>query len=220
VAQAFSLTSTLPPGREGSFWRRLNDIERAAFVEVGKQRGYKPGVTVIRAADTARWAVILLSGRVRITNGSQLVETRLAGEIVGEQRIIDKQPLGFTVRAETTVKALVVDGADLERLVGHLPRVLWVLCAVLSERLRGSHERLVSGAFTRVVRHLVRSAPDDDQAFTVPIGSQAALGVELDVSRDSVIRALRRLRAEEIVLTSRRLVTVRDPRRLRAYLTP
>jgi DNA-binding GntR family transcriptional regulator len=43
------------------------------------------------------------------------------------------------------------------------------------------------------------------------------LGEELGVSRDSVVRALRRLRKENIVTTHRRLVSVREPRRLHAY---
>jgi CRP-like cAMP-binding protein len=208
-----------PAGRDGSFWRRLNDVERAAFAEVGKQRDYKPGRAIIQAAGTGRWVAILLTGRVRIVNGSQLVEKRSAGDFVGEQRMFDRRPQIFGVRAETAVKALVVDGADLDRLIGRLPRVLWVLCAVLSDRLRACQERLATDAFTRVVRYLVSSDPGNDQVFSVAIGSQAALGERLDVSRDSVIRALRRLRSEGIVLTSRRLVLVRDPRRLRVRLT-
>jgi CRP/FNR family transcriptional regulator, cyclic AMP receptor protein len=223
VARTPAMSAALSASRDGSFWRLLTDRERAALVEVGRQRSYRKGATVIRAADPARWAVVLLSGRVRLTaagNGAHVVAMRQTGDIVGEQRVVDGQPQQATVRAETTVQALVLDGADLDRLIGQLPHVLWVLCAVLSERLRECYARIAtqsSDAFTRIVRFLAEAATGD-RPFTVHIGSQEALGEELSVSRDSVVRALRRLRADDVVTTHRGLVTVRDPRRLRAYL--
>lgn len=225
MARTPSMTSALSASRDGSFWRLLTERERAALVEVGRQRSYRKGATVIRGADQARWAVVLLSGRVRLTaagNGAHVVAVRQTGDIVGEQRVVDGRPQQATVRAETAVKALVVDGADLDRVVGQLPHVLWVLCAVLSERLRDCYTRLAAqsaDAFTRTVRFLTDAATESgDRPFTVHIGSQEALGEELDLSRDSVVRALRRLRADDVVTTHRGLVTVRDARRLRAYL--
>jgi CRP-like cAMP-binding protein len=220
------MTAVLSASRDGSFWHRLTERERAALVEVGRQRSYRKGAVVIRAADPARWAAVLLSGRVRLTDddGAHVVAVRQTGDIVGEQRVVDGQPQQTTVRAETTVKALVVDGADFDRLIGQLPRVLWVLCAVLSERLRECYARLAThsaDAFTKIVRFLTSAATETgDRPFTVHIGSQEALGEELAVSRDSVVRALRRLRADNVVTTHRGLVTVRDAKRLRAYLDP
>jgi CRP-like cAMP-binding protein len=215
-------TIVVPPEcRNGRLWRRLNDTEQAAFLDVGKLHTYRQGATLIHATDTARWVAILLSGRVRIVNGdgAQVVGTRSAGDIVGEQRFLENQPRRVTARTETAVRALVVDGADLDRLLDRQPGVLRALCALLSERLRECDERLAAqsgSAFSKIVRFLARSAEGED-AYSVHIGSQKALGEELGVSRDSVIRALRRLRKENIVTTHRRLVSVREPRRLRAY---
>jgi CRP/FNR family transcriptional regulator, cyclic AMP receptor protein len=219
-------STSAPAGRPGTFWHRLTERERAVITEMGKRRSYRKGETVIRANDATRWAAVLLSGRVRVTddNGARVVATRHSGDIVGAQRVVDGHPQQATVRAETTVKALVVDGADLERLVGQRPHVLWVLCATLSERLRDCYTRLAgqsSDAFTRIVRYLTQAAPGGaDRPFTVHIGSQAELGKKLDVSRDSVIRAFSRLRSDNVVTTHRGLVSVRDPRKLRAHLEP
>lgn len=215
-------TIVVPPEcRNGRLWRLLNDTEQAAFLDVGKLHTYRQGATLIHATDTARWVAILLSGRVRIVNGdgAQVVGTRSAGDIVGEQRFLEHQPRRVTARTETAVRALVVDGADLDRLLDRQPGVLRALCALLSERLRECDERLAAqsgSAFSKIVRFLARSAEGED-SYSVHIGSQKALGEELGVSRDSVIRALRRLRKENIVTTHRRLVSVREPRRLRAY---
>jgi CRP-like cAMP-binding protein len=226
VARSRSLTAVPADGRDGSFWVRLSERERAALVEVGRQRSYRKGATVIRAADPARWAAVLLSGRVRLTDGDggHVLAVHQAGDIVGEQRVIDGLPQQTTVRAETAVRALLLDGADLDRLVARLPHVLWVLCAVLSERVRECYTRLATqsaDSFTKIVRFLATAAAETgDRPFTVHIGSQEALGDELDVSRDSVVRALRRLRADHAVTTHRGLVTVRDAAKLRTYLDP
>jgi CRP-like cAMP-binding protein len=213
------MTVVPPDCWNGRFWRRLDETEQAALLEVGKPRGYQRGATMIHATDTARWAAVLLSGRVRVLNGEHLAGARSAGDIIGEQRILEKQPRHVTVRAETPVRALVIDGADLDRVLDRQPGVLRALCAVLSERLRECDERLagLSGdAFTKLVRFLALSA-DGDGPFSVHIGSQERLGEALGVSRDSVIRALRQLRKDNVVTTRRGLVTVRDTRALRGY---
>lgn len=214
--------TVVPPGcRNGPFWRRLDEPEQSALLEVGKPRDYRIGATLVHAADTARWAAVLLSGRVRVLDDDHLVGTRTAGDIIGEQRILEKHPRRVSVRAETPVRALVIDGADLDRVLDRRPGVLRALCAVLSERLRDCDERLAAlsgNAFTKIIRFLVQAA-DGDRPFSVHIGSQEGLGEGLGVSRDSVIRAFRRLREDNVVTTQRGLVTVRDPRKLRAYTT-
>jgi CRP-like cAMP-binding protein len=173
----------------------------------------------MRAADTTRWVAVLLSGRVQVLNGDLVAGTRSAGDIVGEQRMFDKTAQRVQVRANTPVRALVIDGTDLDRLFDRQPGILRALCAVLSERLRDCDERLtaLSGdAFSKIVRFLTKVTAGDSPSF-IHIGSQEGLGKELGLSRDSVIRALRRLRDDNVITTHRGLVTVRDPRRLRSY---
>lgn len=216
------MAAVLSTSRDGSFWRRLDTEERAAFEKVGKRRPYRKGTTLIRAGDKTRWAAVLLTGRVRIVtaDGTQVIATRSDGDIVGEQRVLDGQPRAATVVAETQVLALIVDGATLDGLFNRLPGILRVLCVVLSERLRECEERLTAqtgDAFVKIVRHLLRLL--EERGPAVHIGSQEVLGRRLGVSRDSVIRAMRRLRDAGIVTTERGLVTVRAPRRLRRLVT-
>lgn len=212
-----SMTVVPPECRNGRFWRRLDEPEYTALLEVGKPRTYQRGATLIGSATTTRWVAVLLSGRVRVVDG--LTTVHHAGDIVGEQRILDKHPRRITVRAETPVRALVIDAADLDRVLGRHPGILRALCAVLSERLHECDERLAAlsgNAFSKIVRFLTQFA-EEDRPYRVPIGSQKKLGDDLGISRDSVIRALGQLREDGIVTTDRGLVTVRDPGRLRAY---
>lgn len=208
-----------PEHRASSFWRSLNHAERVAFVEAGTTRRYARGATLIRVDETDLWAVVLYSGRVRVVgaDGVRVIATRWDGDIVGEQALLDGRPRSATVSAETRVRALVLGAAELDRVLTRFPRVPRVLCAVLSERLRES-DRWLGGqgrdAFTRIVDFLLRYVAE--RGPVVHIGSQAALGETLGVSRDSVLRALRRLRGDGVVSTQRGLVTVRDLGRLRA----
>lgn len=216
------MATALSAGREGSFWRRLDTEERAALLKVGKRRPYPKNTMLIRAGGRTRWAAILLTGRVRVTtaNDTQMIATRADGDIIGEQWVLHGRPRCATVVAETQVWALIIDGPVLDSLFARLPGILRVLCVVLSERLREYDERLTAqtgDAFIKVVRHLLRSV--DDHGPAVHIGSQEALGKKLGVSRDSVVRALRRLRDAKILTTERGIVTVRALEKLRAHTT-
>jgi CRP-like cAMP-binding protein len=120
------------------------------------------------------------------------------------------------VLAETPVRALVIGGQEFDRVLDQHPRILRVLCAVVSERLREA-DRNLSGqddAFTKVAEILARYVDDfgstGERDIQVGIGSQAVLGESLGLSRESVVRALKRLRELDIVATVRGIVTVRD----------
>jgi CRP/FNR family transcriptional regulator, cyclic AMP receptor protein len=221
VARTPSMAMVLSASRKGSFWRRLDPEERAAFLKVGTRRPYRKGATLIRAGDETQWAAVLLTGRVQVisADGMRVIATRADGDIVGEHRILDGQPHAATVVAETRVWALIVDGPVLDGLFTRLPGILRVLCTVLSDQLREYEERLTAqtgSAFDKIVRHLVLST--DARGPVVHIGSQEALGKKTGVSRDSVIRVLRRLREAEIIYTERGIVIVRALEELRTYL--
>jgi CRP/FNR family transcriptional regulator, cyclic AMP receptor protein len=212
------MTALRPEHRASSFWRRLNHEERVAFVDLGMARRFARGATLIRIGETEPWAAVLYTGRVRVlaANGVR-VATRWDGDIVGEQAFLDGRTRSATVNAETMVRALVLGAVELDRLLTRFPRVLRVLCTVLSERLREADQRLDGqgrDAFARIVDYLVRHA--DESRPVVHIGSQEELGRTLGVSRDSVLRALRRLRRNGVVLTQRGRLAVRDFEKLRA----
>ena len=207
----------------GSFWHRLAEAERAALVRAAQHKRYDRGTTLIRGADRGRWAAILHSGQVRVVSvdGTRTISTRSAGDIVGEQALIDQGTRSATVVANTVVQALVLGSEEFERVLHRYPRVLRVLCAVVSDRLREA-DGVLSGqaddASTKVVLHLLRHAgAAGGPRIPVPITSQAALGELLGVSRESVVRALRKLRAESVVTTQHGVVTIRDLDALRSW---
>ncbi|MET9227278.1 Crp/Fnr family transcriptional regulator [Lentzea sp. NPDC003310] len=219
------LASVTREHRKGSFWRRLTETERTAFATNARFRCFARGAELISADDRTRWAAIIYSGRVRILGeGGRAVATRWAGDIVGEQAVIDAGARPGAVVADTKVRAILLGKHELDGLFARYPHVVLTLCAVVSERLREADELLESqanDAFTRVVDSLVRLAEefrgDEHGRLRIPIGSQSALAEQLRLSRESVVRALRTLRAQRLISTDRRgVVVVHDLAALRA----
>jgi CRP-like cAMP-binding protein len=211
--------------RRGSFWHRLTEVERTAFATNAQFRCFARGTELISADDWSRWAAIIYSGRVRIVgDGGKVIATRWAGDIVGEQAVIDAAARSGAVVADTKVKAIVLSKPDLDALFARFPHVVLTLCAVVSERLREADHMLESqanDAFTRVVDLLVRLADefraDERGRLRIPIGSQSALAEQLRLSRESVVRAFRTLRTRRLISTDRRgVVVVHDLAALRA----
>ncbi|MDT7785784.1 MAG: family transcriptional regulator, cyclic receptor protein [Pseudonocardiales bacterium] len=211
--------------RVGSFWRRLDDTERTALVSVSALRRFDTGATLIRAGERENWVAILHRGRVRTVaaDGRTPIALRFAGDIVGEQAVLDQETRPATVRAETPVQALIVEGAVFNRYLSQRTRVLRVLCAVVSERLRESDRTIVSqndDSFTKVAEMLLRHVDEFEWTnggrIRFDIGSQAALGESLGLSRESVVRALKLLRKDGVIATHRGMITVNDVAELRA----
>jgi CRP-like cAMP-binding protein len=207
-----------------SFWRRLNAAERDAFTAMAKVRRFHKGDTLIGSAQAVRWAGILQRGQVRVVEDNQILETRSEGDIFGEGVVIDDLPRSTAVIASADVHVLVLGRAELERVVTQNPRVMRVLCAVIDQRLHSAYRRLIDQAdeaLAKVVRELLRGAEERGhpcaRGTIVDIGSQKALAELLGISRHSVVRALQRLRAENILSTHRRLVTVHDIELLRTH---
>lgn len=229
MAREPHVTATTRTHRVGGFWRRLRDEERAELEKVGTLQVFPQGTTLMHLADPGQWAAVLKSGQVRVlgVDGTRPIATRQAGDIVGEQAVLDGSTRSATVRADSPVQALVLSDRQLDRVFRLYPRILRVLCVVLSERLREADRNLtgpVDDTFTRVSRLLLRYArnasPSGQRGVHVYIGAQAALAETLSVSRESVVRALGMLRAKKIITTRRGVVTIHDLGALRDLAQP
>lgn len=210
--------------RVGSFWRRLDDDERTALVSASVLRRFDAGTTLIRAGDAENWVAVLRSGRVRLlaADGRTHIALRFAGDIVGEQAVLDQETRSATVQAETPVQVFIVDGAAFNRYLTQRPRTLRVLCAVVSERLRESDRNILGqndDAFTKIAEVLLRYVDEFEmtgsERIRFDIGSQAALGESLGLSRETVVRALKLLRDEGVIATDRGVITIMNANELR-----
>ncbi|WP_394613523.1 Crp/Fnr family transcriptional regulator [Lentzea sp. JNUCC 0626] len=219
------VTSVTREHRDGSFWHRLTEVERTAFAANAQFRYFAKGSELISAGDRSKWAAVIYSGRVRIVDDERkVVGMRWAGDIVGEQAVIDASARPGAVLADTNVRAILLGKQELEGLFARFPHAVLALCAVVSERLQEADRLLqnqANDAFTRVVDSLVHLAGqvrgDEHGLLRIPIGSQSAFAEQLRLSRESVVRALRTLRSRRLISTDRRgVVVVHDLAALRA----
>lgn len=209
----------------GSFWGRLKESERSAFADIADEMRYERGSRLIPSDDPAGSVAVLCRGRVRVVEGTgrRLLAVRGPGDIVGEQVVFERHRRPATVVADSQVRAALVGMREFERLVGDMPQFLRVLGEVISERLReatlGGTSR--NDSLSKVVRYLQNEVENQLASVVadvrVHIKSQRQLAALLGVSRESVVRALRRLRESGLVTTRNGVVVVADPAGLRTW---
>ena len=203
--------------KPGGFWNRISDADRTAFENVARPKNFQPGVTLIRAGDAGEWAAVLLKGSVQVVAADEdrKIAVRRAGDIIGEQAPLDGSTRSATVVTETSVQALVIGRRQFDQVLLQRPNTMRVLCAIMSERLRESDQRLtVDSVLAKLIRLIVDLAGERGLAVggdvQIRIKSQTELAETLDVSRVSVGRALGTLREEGLVSTSRKQLAVHD----------
>src|SRR5713226_186280 len=69
---------------------------------------FPTGAEIVREGDAAAGLIILLHGEARVISDGTYIAARTAGEIIGEQAILDRTQRSATVIADGMVKALVV----------------------------------------------------------------------------------------------------------------
>jgi len=78
---------------------------------------FSSGAEIVREGDAAGGLIVLLHGRARVIADGTYIVTREAGEIIGEQAILDRTGRSATVLADGMVKALILPRRVVERLL-------------------------------------------------------------------------------------------------------
>jgi class 3 adenylate cyclase len=71
-------------------------------------RFYMTGDDIVTEADAGTDLVVLMSGEARVCAGGTYLVTRRAGEVIGEQGLLENVPRSATVTAQGAVKALLI----------------------------------------------------------------------------------------------------------------
>jgi CRP/FNR family cyclic AMP-dependent transcriptional regulator len=197
----------------------------AEILPAGRVVRYAPRATLFTEGEPSSHIAFLLGGIVKITvsaaDGREaLLGLRGAGELVGEVAALHGSPRTATVRALDTVQARLVPApAFLHGLRTH-PDALWGLLYAVLDRLRESDRRRLEFAGSdvreRVAGLLVELAGTHgeraaDGSVTIALRlSQTDIAGATGASREAVAKALRSLRADGAVATSRQRITVLD----------
>ncbi len=216
------------PG-SGIFWSSLGRDEQQALREAGRLRTFEPGEMILREGDASGNVAIIMFGTVRVVAGNRqigrdtVIAVRGSGDILGELAAIDRGTHSATAQAVTRAGALLLTTNRLDALSTQYRTLEIALLRVVSDRLREADRRRTefpAGIATRLARLLVEYAEQQCPAgagrAVVDVVSQTDLAGLIGTSRESLARALRDLREQRLVSTSRGRVIIHDLDQLRA----
>jgi CRP-like cAMP-binding protein len=212
-----------------SFMARLPLDEGAGLLALGVTRRLRPDTRLFVEGGDDTHVEVLRQGYVKVTAApagtSQLLGIRLAEDLVGEFAAIAGSLRTATVTTCGEVVSTVIRQAEFLGYLTARPRVAQQVTATVVERLRWANERRSDIVAYPVHVRLARVLGDVAAACGTPDGHGTPLGVHLNqaelaaligAAEDTVQRALRTLRAEGLVGTGYRTITVLDPEGLRA----
>ncbi|MBP2472622.1 CRP-like cAMP-binding protein [Crossiella equi] len=202
----------------------LEPAEQQALRTAGVRRAYPPGAVIWSQGEPSQHVFVVLDGRVRVSTGS--VDGRHAvlaicgpGEIIGELSAVDGRTRSANVTAVDRVEMLVVPASRLEHLCDTHPRIAWAMLRTLAHRLRTSDRTrgeygggtVAHRTIALLVDHAERYGRDVAAGVEISVSvSQQQLADTMGVSRESLARVLRDLRARGLVDTGRQRITVLD----------
>lgn len=125
--------------RRMPLFARLGDRELLRIMQSVEVRGYVDGQTVIREGDKDDQLFIVLSGKVSVSRGGEIMTRLGAGEHFGEMALIRAVPRSATVTAEGPAELIVIRRQDFFELLRTeheiAVKMLWQFLGVLADRL-------------------------------------------------------------------------------------
>lgn len=107
------------------------------FQDSQKARAYGAGEQVFRRGDaSAEEMYVVLSGRVDILAGGQLIESLQPGSVFGEMALVDDQPRSADAVAAVDSRLEPIDKEWFRYLVRRSPDFALHVMAVMAKRLR------------------------------------------------------------------------------------
>ncbi|MEO3747537.1 Crp/Fnr family transcriptional regulator [Plantactinospora sp. B5E13] len=208
----------------GTLLARLDPQARAELLSLGVQRQVPAGRILILEGSEESHLILLRQGLTKVTASlpdgrSTLLAIRFGGDLVGEMSALNRKPRSATI---TTCGPALVDFIRLDRFKRFLkehPGAALELAAMVADRLRWSNDRRME--FTsyparvrvaRIIAELARTHGRRTRAGVVVDVhlTQSELATACGTAGTTLEKVLRELRAEGIVETDYRRITVRD----------
>jgi len=206
----------------------LEPRERARIAGLCRFQRVAAGATVLAREEEGSDLVFVLEGSlevIEILPGGRAISLALveAGGHVGELAAIDGGPRAAAVRAREASRLARLDAANFRRLLERHPGIAGRLLRDLVRIIRLSNLRIGELAGLRVVqrlaRHLLEQARMEEGRWVLrPAPTQEEMAAALATTRETVARALARLRAADLVRRRGRTLHLPDHARLLAVI--
>lgn len=206
---------------------------RQAMLESGTTSEILEGGFVVRDGDDAQAAFLVLDGLLKVVKNSydgrvSFMGLQRRGTIVGEVALLTGGTRSSSIQAVQPSHVMRVSAKQFDRLLTDHPDLSRALLTEISERLRQAtlqiHGLMNADARTRIAARLVQLADDtigemeDTLTIALPV-SQEELGDWAGLSRAGAVKALRGLRDDQLIETSRMSISIRKLRELRLIAT-
>ncbi|MDR3450828.1 MAG: Crp/Fnr family transcriptional regulator [Alphaproteobacteria bacterium] len=187
-------------------------------------REIHPGDYVFRVGEEGPFMACLASGRLRMSvtsrEGKELLITMVEkGELVGEMSILDDKPRAVDVMAETDCTLMIVKRDDFLPILRTCPDAMIALIRITCYRMRRYLHTMELIALqdlpVRLGRYLWRLALDygvekDGEIVIAARLSQAEIGKQLAVSRESVNKQLHHFASLGLLSLKGTTITLHD----------
>lgn len=188
---------------------------------------------LFRVGEQCHGLYVVVSGAIRVYRSNQdgreqVLHVQRAGQPVAEVPLFDGGPYPASARAEVDSRILFLSRDDFEWLYRNNPEIATAVIRELGRRLRrmvGLVEKIsLRDVPARVALTLLEYAErfgpvHDGMEFTLS-RTQEDLAAELATTRESVARAIARLRRDGVVEQKGSKVRIRDLSRLEAVAYP
>jgi CRP-like cAMP-binding protein len=213
----------------GTFLSSLDDMERAALLELGTHRAFPRGAVLMYEGEPGERVMILEEGRVKVTRiepggHETMLSIRDPGDLMGEVSMIDERPRLATVTALERVRALVIASSVFRAHLERTPHVAVALLEVEMRRFRETTLKRSQFAASDTTGRLAARIVELGERY----GAEGEDGIEIDValtqddiaawtgaSRAGVAKAFQTLRELGWIETHRRRLVVHQPDALR-----
>lgn len=228
-----------PPGPwpAGTLLARLGEPARKELLNMAPLREYDSGEALINQGDGTNHIFVLRSLRpsasacvkvtARLDNGAEcLLGIRVSGDAVGELALIRNTRRSATVTTCSPIRAHTIRRDDFIAFLGRHEEAWPALTGMIADRLDWANERRLEFVGYPVPVRLARVlvALEDRHGFPVPNGhdvgvllSQEEMGRLIGAGRDAIGKAVRLLKAENLIDASYRTTVIRDRAALCSY---
>ncbi|MBI3169562.1 MAG: HEAT repeat domain-containing protein [Chloroflexi bacterium] len=126
--------------REIPIFADLSPEDLKLIAESAREEWVPQTTDIFRQGDDGNMMFVIVEGHlhvIRTVNGNeQIVAQRSAGDFVGEMAAIESAPRSATLRAQTDVRLLAIDGETFKGILHERPDVSFAVLRSLSRRLR------------------------------------------------------------------------------------
>lgn len=215
--------------QQGALFREVEEPLLHKLAEHTRRRTFAANEALFHEGDPGYTFYLIVSGHVKIqttlpTGATIHLATRGPGEHFGEMALIDGKPRMADAITMEPCDLLILERSDFIACVETSPRIALGIMASLADRLRESADRLQARQGLDVLGRLAQTLLELMQAHGSPHASggtliaarvsQQDLAEQIGTTRESVTRALTRLKETGAIRADGRSLIVLHPNKL------